>query len=127
MDVVQSDTPGAKSVMLWLCVWGEAANLRFCPEFCATYHCLAAQAPGKYDLGERWYLHQVVRPVYKSPAAQQSKEWRKNHDHPEVCNYDDLNDLFGEYAVVTPFLNRLVEDPGNIAGPCGALGPLECR
>ena len=56
-------------IMLWWCVWGEAGNMRFMPEFISWVfhefvHELEVPRTGqqKQDWSRRNYLDQVVKP-----------------------------------------------------------------
>jgi 1,3-beta-glucan synthase subunit FKS1, domain-1 len=67
------------AVALYLLIWGEAGNLRFCPEFLAwLYHKMARELvrvmQGK-DVGARvfqTYLGDVIRPAYEMLASEVS-------------------------------------------------------
>ncbi|KAJ8612338.1 hypothetical protein CTAYLR_008360 [Chrysophaeum taylorii] len=91
----------AVDIMLWLCVWGEAANLRHMPEcLCYLYHSAAAEwasTPKREREGERGasldaghWLDTVVAPIYEVVAS----NMRKKADHVEKRNYDDFNEFF---------------------------------
>lgn len=88
-------------IMLWLCVWGEAANLRHMPEcLCFLYHSAAAEwasTPKREREGERGasleaghWLDTVVAPIYNVVAA----NMRKKVDHVQKLSYDDINEFF---------------------------------
>lgn len=96
------DTGGAYGdVVLWLCVWGECANLRHLPEcVCYLYHSCAGEWAAcevherQGDRGASLYpghfLDTVVSPIYDVIAQQM----RLNADHIHKKNYDDCNEFF---------------------------------
>ena len=88
-------------VVLWLCVWGECANLRHLPEcVCYLYHSAAgewAACEVHERQGERGaslypghFLDTVVSPIYDVIAQQM----RLKCDHISKKNYDDFNEFF---------------------------------
>ncbi|KAI9189154.1 Callose synthase 5 [Blastocladiella emersonii ATCC 22665] len=117
----QSSTRLLAQVLLWLSIWGEAANLRFCPEFLAfTFHAalldlLHGDASPSPDAagGRPSFLADVVRPTYlvlrnasfKDPKARDQPRaaattsaapaTRARHrDHEDIVGYDDWNECF---------------------------------
>ncbi|KAL4163927.1 hypothetical protein KRP22_004553 [Phytophthora ramorum] len=87
-------------IMLFLLLWGEAANLRHMPEsLCYLYHqavnMLNQDFLGQQKVPEGWYLRQVVRPIWKEASNMQRKNsLGKNLEHTQVRNYDDINEYF---------------------------------
>ncbi|KAF0690404.1 Aste57867_18239 [Aphanomyces stellatus] len=87
-------------LMLYLCIWGEAANVRHMPEcICYLYHqlmgLLNADLFGTRPFPERWYLDSVIRPIWTQCAGMQKKdEMGKHLEHTKVRNYDDFNEFF---------------------------------
>jgi len=102
-DAAAGDACGgaATDVVLWLCVWGEAANLRHMPECCCfLYHSAASEwaaTPKSERQGDRGaslypghWLDTVVAPVYSIVAA----SMKRKADHVDKKNYDDFNEFF---------------------------------
>ncbi|TMW66714.1 hypothetical protein Poli38472_014026 [Pythium oligandrum] len=90
-----------KQIALFLCLWGEAGNLRFMPEcICFLYHSMAMKLPDLEaldDMPEGYYLQRIVRPVYNVVAKMRtaaSADPAKPLDHQDVRNYDDVNEFF---------------------------------
>jgi callose synthase len=90
-----------KEIALFLCVWGEAANIRFMPEcVCFLYHSLAdkiVNLESLPDVAEGYYLQEIVRPVYDVVSRMRtagSADPNKIVDHQDITNYDDLNEFF---------------------------------
>ncbi|CBJ30457.1 1,3-beta-glucan synthase, family GT48 [Ectocarpus siliculosus] len=85
---------------LMLLIWGEAGNLRFCPEFlCFLYHKMShtfrTVIEGKSpDITVPSYLDEVITPAYSLLAEQLSKIGHGVIDHSSVRNYDDFNEIF---------------------------------
>jgi 1,3-beta-glucan synthase len=79
-------------------IWGEAANLRFCPELICFITALALQAdPPEWIPGD--FLERIVVPLYSFLRDELYKlkdgYWvRKNRDHSEIVGYDDVNEAF---------------------------------
>ncbi|CAM9327189.1 unnamed protein product, partial [Discosporangium mesarthrocarpum] len=85
-------------VALSLLLWGEAANLRLCPEFlCWAYHKSAKQLRTVLESKNpkrilSSYLEQVIRPCYQTLADQYEES--KGVDTAYIKNYDDFNETF---------------------------------
>eukprot|EP00903_Cladosiphon_okamuranus_P007590 g7363.t1 len=85
---------------LMLLIWGEAGNLRFCPEFlCFLFHKMAETfrtvVEGKSrDITVPSYLEEVIIPAYDLLHEQLAKIGHGVIDHSEVKNYDDFNEIF---------------------------------
>ncbi|KAJ0392058.1 hypothetical protein P43SY_009894 [Pythium insidiosum] len=91
-----------RQLALLLCIWGEAANLRFMPEcVCFLYHSMATKLPSLEalpNMPEGFYLDKIVRPIYNVIAtmrtAGNSDAADKPVDHQDITNYDDINEFF---------------------------------
>ncbi|KAH7433760.1 hypothetical protein KP509_07G084800 [Ceratopteris richardii] len=86
-----------KHVALYLCIWGEAANVRFLPEcICFLFHNLAKllehQGP-LYPEGQT-FLTAIVTPIYEKIKEEADKGKTTNQKHSKWKNYDDFNELF---------------------------------
>ncbi|KDO25777.1 hypothetical protein SPRG_09073 [Saprolegnia parasitica CBS 223.65] len=87
-------------LMLYLCIWGEAGNLRHMPEcICYLYHQMMTMLNGDLNFSflqpPLWYLESVVRPIWTQCAGMQKKDALGKHlEHTKVRNYDDLNEFF---------------------------------
>lgn len=78
---------------LYLFIWGEASNLRHCPEYlCFLYHKMKAEycsnRSSRRDPGH--FLDTVITPVYLLLKTQLGS----NYDHQYRQNYDDFNEFF---------------------------------
>ncbi|KNE64975.1 hypothetical protein AMAG_10642 [Allomyces macrogynus ATCC 38327] len=90
-------------VALWLLIWGEASNLRYCPEYlCLVFHLALRRdrAPSPPVPGAPApaapFLEAVIRPAYTllaSAAKKPSGQFRQR-DHTKIVGYDDWNELF---------------------------------
>eukprot|EP00904_Undaria_pinnatifida_P012897 jgi/Undpi1/8738/HiC_scaffold_25.g11200.m1 len=88
-------------LMMWLCMWGEAGNLRHMPEcLCFLFHkmmqvfraidfhgMLGRDCPALYG---GYFLDHVVTPLYE--VITRGKKGRADHD--STRNYDDYNEFF---------------------------------
>jgi callose synthase len=87
-------------IMLYLLIWGEAANLRHMPEcVCYLYHqmmkMLNRDIHGQERHPEGWFLKRVVRPVWEEASNMKRKNSLDKHlEHVRVRNYDDINEYF---------------------------------
>ncbi|KAL8138257.1 hypothetical protein V2J09_004258 [Rumex salicifolius] len=97
-------------VSLYLLIWGEAANLRFCPEcLCFIFHNMAHELnlildeyvdPNTGTLyapfvsGENSFLNNVVRPIYDTIRAEVKRSNNGTKPHSAWRNYDDINEYF---------------------------------
>lgn len=90
-----------RDILLFLYVWGEAANLRHLPEcLCFLYHkslevVLAGQSSNKtkeVEIGKPpgFFLESVIIPLYNVVSS----GLRKGKDHFEKKTYDDFNEFF---------------------------------
>lgn len=79
---------------LWMCIWGEASNLRHCPELiCYLFHQASSEAQGGQPAPSSktppgTWLAAVVRPIYDVIVSQ------PKGDHDTRLNYDDINEFF---------------------------------
>lgn len=89
-----------EDLLVFLLIWGEAANLRHMPEcLCFLFHKImeehvrmkrspaGQQRTGKYP---GFFLDMVVTPLYEEIA----KSMNKSVDHAEKKIYDDFNEFF---------------------------------
>lgn len=83
-----------KNIVLWWCIWGEAANLRFMPELISWLYYKLAQ--GTPQLPNPSYLVQVVTPLYRLMDAEFKKVDKAGMqaEHTHIKNYDDINEFF---------------------------------
>jgi hypothetical protein len=94
-----------QDLVLWLLIWGEAANLRHCPEYLAfLFFRMSAERQRVIDsgvidrdhMGDDWFRCHVIQPAYNIAFAMQ--QYVRNNgslkDHPKRPNYDDLNEYF---------------------------------
>ncbi|CAM9399100.1 unnamed protein product, partial [Hapterophycus canaliculatus] len=105
----------AFEIALNLLLWGEAANLRLCPEFlCWAYHksakrlrdAIQEKAPQQFI---RSYLKEVIQPSYLTLAEQY--EDRKAGSRPYmVKNYDDFNETFWQRGCLSLDIVGLTQD-----------------
>mmetsp|Transcript_102536 Transcript_102536/g.258317 ORF Transcript_102536/g.258317 Transcript_102536/m.258317 type:complete len:1585 (-) Transcript_102536:49-4803(-) len=99
---VWQDAP-LKDVCLYLLIWGELGNLRFCPEF-ACYLFAAARSSSRQnrtEVGGNLFVRRVVRPVFEvvlsetfTPGDPPKFKYGKAPAPANACNYDDWNELF---------------------------------
>ncbi len=83
-------------VLLYLCIWGEAANLRHMPEcLCFLYHktmqefLLHRKNKDGVSLYAGHFLDHVITPIWDTILKSQVCD-----DHVKAKNYDDLNEFF---------------------------------
>mmetsp|Transcript_26339 Transcript_26339/g.77317 ORF Transcript_26339/g.77317 Transcript_26339/m.77317 type:complete len:2722 (+) Transcript_26339:41-8206(+) len=95
-----------KEMALYLLLWGEAGNLRFCPEImcfffeCARRHVRAKPADGT-DAAVRPYMEAYVQPLYRymfSAGYTGLNDYGELVPRPKVLgevriNYDDMNEM----------------------------------
>eukprot|EP00474_Spongospora_subterranea_P008611 CRZ09069.1 hypothetical protein [Spongospora subterranea] len=79
---------------LYMSIWGEASNLRHCPELiCYLFHQTSSEAQGGQPVPSTktppgTFLAAVVRPIYDVIVSQ------PKGDHTANLNYDDINEFF---------------------------------
>ncbi|KAH7440721.1 hypothetical protein KP509_03G007700 [Ceratopteris richardii] len=88
---------------LYLCIWGEAANVRLLPEcICYLFHTLSEQLekeikkPALSDIGAEscqnsGFLDKYIVPIYE---ALEKQAVRHGKAHSKWGNYDDFNEFF---------------------------------
>ncbi|KAL3623862.1 Callose synthase 10 [Castilleja foliolosa] len=95
-------------VSLYLCIWGEAANVRFLPEcICYIFHHMARELDAILDHGEAThaascisengtvtFLQKIICPIYKTLAMEATRNNNGKAAHSEWRNYDDFNEYF---------------------------------
>lgn len=88
-------------VALYLMIWGEAANLRFLPEYlCFLFSCcLAYYNPEDKKPMTNGFLEHAIIPIYEYLQSQQYKvkngmHIRRKRDHDRTVGYDDINLFF---------------------------------
>ncbi|KAI7851870.1 glycosyltransferase family 48 protein [Circinella umbellata] len=94
-----SNAERVQQLGLWLLIWGEASNLRFCPEaLCFIFKCASdAYDPNtKTVASEGEFLNSVIQPLYDFIHNQSYKAdgKKRERDHDDVIGYDDINQLF---------------------------------
>ena len=116
-----------RQIALYLLCWGEANQVRFCPETlcfifkCADdfYHSPACQNRVE-QIPEFTYLNNVITPLYNYLRDQgyeiyDGKYVRREKDHKSIVGYDDVNQLFwypeGIERIVFEDKTRLVDYP----------------
>ncbi|CAK5263450.1 unnamed protein product [Mycena citricolor] len=116
-----------RQIALYLMVWGESAQVRFCPEaLCFIFKCAddyyrSPECQNRMDpIPEGMYLRSVVRPLYRFIRDQgyevvDGKFVRRERDHDAIIGYDDVNQLFwypeGIARIVLQDNTRLVDLP----------------
>ena len=115
-------------IVLWWCVWGEAGNMRFMPEFISwVFYGLVSDLgrPTQYfpDAAKRRnYLVQVIQPMYSYLKEEMSKTNAAGvlADHVYKKNYDDINEFFWSKECVDYSLRGETDANGlpiNMEGP----------
>ena len=95
-----------RQIALYLLCWGEAAQVRFCPEtLCFIFKCAddyyrSPECQNRdQPVPEGLYLRAVIKPLYRFIRDQgyevvEGKFVRKERDHDQIIGYDDVNQLF---------------------------------
>ncbi|KAI9499623.1 1,3-beta-glucan synthase component FKS1 [Zychaea mexicana] len=92
-----------QQLALWLLIWGEASNLRFCPEaLCFIFKCAndaykpISQQQTMEVAPEGDFLNSVIQPLYDFIREQSYRAdgQKRERDHAEIIGYDDVNQLF---------------------------------
>ncbi|KAG8379394.1 hypothetical protein BUALT_Bualt07G0084000 [Buddleja alternifolia] len=95
-------------VSLYLCIWGEAANVRFLPEcICYIFHHMARELDAILDHGEAThaasctsengsvsFLEQIICPIYETMSKEAENNNNGKAAHSKWRNYDDFNEYF---------------------------------
>jgi callose synthase len=108
-----------EDMLLFLLIWGEAANLRHMPEcLCFLFHKMVDEhlasknrsqdsadgiAPSKYY---GYFLDMIITPIYEEVF----KSNTKNVDHSERKIYDDFNEFFWSPACLSYSLHPTIND-----------------
>ena len=104
-DARYGDRNKLQDLVLWLLIWGEAANCRHMPEFLAfVFFRMSQQRAKVIESGrlpidhsrDEWYRQHVVEPAYNIVAALMN--YQRNNgtlkDHVARPHYDDVNEYF---------------------------------
>lgn len=96
-----------QQIALWLLIWGEANQVRFCPELiafiykCADDYINSPEVMQGHGLAveEGHYLANVISPLYLYMRDQgyeiiDGKYVKRERDHNKTIGYDDINQLF---------------------------------
>jgi 1,3-beta-glucan synthase len=95
-----------RQIALYLLCWGEAAQVRFCPEaLCFIFKCADDyyRSPDCQlriePVAEGLYLRTVIKPIYRFIRDQgyevvDGRFVRREKDHEDIIGYDDVNQLF---------------------------------
>ena len=92
----------ATDLVLYVLIWGEAANLKHVPEsLCFLFHKMRlelwrttpASAPQR---PQQWFLQYVINPLYKKMRTEMNRKSPagKPLGHTKKANYDDFNEFF---------------------------------
>ncbi|KAI0243644.1 1,3-beta-D-glucan synthase [Massospora cicadina] len=93
-----------RQLALYLCIWGEALNLRYLPELICFFYKLAydyyhatEEAPVPVPEGD--YLDRIVTPAYcyirdQNYEVVNGQFLKRERDHSQVIGYDDINETF---------------------------------
>jgi callose synthase len=105
-DPAKAHSARVRDIALYLLIWGEAANLRHCPEcLCFLFHQMIQEAhavsqgarPPPSTGGARpCFLEDTVTPLVTA-ISKESKRVKTNGEqiaHTERRNYDDFNEFF---------------------------------
>ncbi|KAK9476678.1 1,3-beta-glucan synthase component-domain-containing protein [Lipomyces japonicus] len=96
----------ARQIALYLLCWGEANQVRFCPEaLCFIFKCAddyynSPECQNRVEpVPEGHYLDSVITPLYRYIRDQgyeivDGKYVRRERDHNQIIGYDDINQLF---------------------------------
>ncbi|KAI8328924.1 1,3-beta-glucan synthase component-domain-containing protein, partial [Choanephora cucurbitarum] len=112
-----------RDLALYLCLWGEAAPVRFTPEtlcfiFKMAYDYYCHNDPSLLpDLEEGSYLQQIVTPLYhffrdQTYVLMNGKYVKREKDHDQVIGYDDVNQFFWH----STFYDRIQVSGGSTLG-----------
>eukprot|EP00958_Prasinococcus_capsulatus_P024333 scaffold3772_cov390-Prasinococcus_capsulatus_cf.AAC.11 len=92
------------SLVLYMCAWGEAANIRHMPEcLCFIYHNLASEleeqlANSSVRAKCTPFISKVVKPFYGLQHREAQIGLQARAHYTSWCNYDDLNEFFWSRA-----------------------------
>jgi callose synthase len=109
-----------EDMLMFLCVWGEAANLRYMPEaLCFLYHKTTFEhfrhrtegnIPSRYP---GYFLDHIISPIYEVVSS----SMKQKGDHKDRKNYDDFNEFFWSPACLKYSLHHTFMS--------GTLGDME--
>ncbi|KAK9471200.1 1,3-beta-glucan synthase component-domain-containing protein [Dipodascopsis tothii] len=116
-----------RQISLYLLCWGEANQVRFCPEAlcfifkCADDYLQSPECQNRVEPEEEGsYLNKVITPLYSYIRNQgyqiiDGKYVRRERDHNKIIGYDDINQLFwypeGIQRIVLEDGSRFVDLP----------------
>lgn len=107
-------------IVLWLCIWGEAANLRHMPEcLCFLYHKMMEEyLVNRYQddtksLYAGYFLDHIVSPVWEVVV----RHHKVKGDHITARNYDDFNEFFWSPTCLSYSYRDIDAAPGVSATP----------
>ena len=95
-----------RQIALYLLCWGEAAQVRFCPEtLCFIFKCAddyyrSPECQNRdQPVPEGLYLRTLIKPLYRFIRDQgyeliDDRFIRREKDHDQIIGYDDGNQLF---------------------------------
>lgn len=109
---------------LYLLIWGEAANMRFTPEFlCWVYHKMVVRIVAVLAEGRtcccKSFLQEVITPVYFILEGETEKANYLPVDYSAVMQHDDLNELF--------WRREMLEQDLEVLRDQAAMGKLLCK
>ena len=127
----ESDVPHNKAIdlVMYVLIWGEAANLRHVPEsLCFLFHSMrselwkASHSPMQRPQG--WFLSRVIAPLYRHMRAEMNKKNARGQPlgHTRKPNYDDFNEFFWS-AECLKYSYHIPDDDEVGPGPLGATMP----
>ena len=104
-DARYGDRNKLQDLVLWLLIWGEAANCRHMPEYLCFLFFRMSQARARVIESGRlpidhsrddWYRRHVIEPAYN--IVQAMMQYQRNNgtlkDHVSRPHYDDINEYF---------------------------------
>ncbi|KAI9296638.1 1,3-beta-glucan synthase [Neoconidiobolus thromboides FSU 785] len=99
-----SSVERVRQIGLYLCIWGEALNVRYLPEVICfiykvayDYYLTTEHNPTHFPEGT--YLDTVITPLYEFTRDQtyevvNGQFLKREKDHAQVVGYDDINETF---------------------------------
>lgn len=101
-----------RELLLYLCIWGEAANLRFMPSLLAfVFEVARAHASSTlHHINEAQpheFLETIVKPLYVQLAKETDSNVEKDYFH--FRNYDDLNEAFWSMRSISALRTKLTK------------------
>lgn len=95
-----TDLERIRQIALWLLIWAEAANVRFCPEaLCFIFKCAKDHDDAITQetlIAEGDFLDHVIAPIYTfvRDESYDKQGIHRERDHADTIGYDDVNQLF---------------------------------